>query len=177
MTGFVEWLEDLSKKDTKVRAVLRRSLAFDPGTYVQAIPYVEPFLKDEDSFWRREMFYLVAGVWAAHWREGRVGVPMSLPRACAAYQAEGKSANTERRFISLLDADRDQLPHRLRQMVALLKDCNLDFASLLWNEETKSGLLNWLDPRKRTQNAWAREYYRTMGHETTTEPFTVEESK
>ncbi len=30
MNGFIEWLEDLNEKDTKVRAVLRRSLAFDP---------------------------------------------------------------------------------------------------------------------------------------------------
>jgi len=177
MTGLIEWLEDLSKKDTKVRAVLRRSLAFEPGKCVPAFPYVEPFLKNEENSWRREMFYLVAGVWAAHWREGRAGAPMSLPKACAAYQAESKSASTERRFISLLDADRDQLPHRLRQMVALLKDYNLDFASLLRDEKTKTGLLNWLDPQKRSQIAWAHEYYKTMGQETTTEPITVEESK
>ncbi|MDF1614962.1 type I-E CRISPR-associated protein Cse2/CasB [Desulfurivibrio dismutans] len=177
MTGFIEWLENLSKKDTKVRAVLRRSLSFYPGTHVPAFPYVEPFIKDEGNSWRREMFYLVAGVWAAHWREGRAGAPMTLPRACATYQTKSDSASIERRFISLLDADRDQLPHRLRQMVALLKDYSLDFASLLRNEKTKNGLLNWLDPQKRTQNAWAREYYKTMGQETTTEPITEEESK
>ena len=71
MSGFIEWLEGLNEKDTKVRAVLRRSLAFDPGAFVPAYPYVEPFLKGEDNPWRREIFYLVAGIWAAHWREGR----------------------------------------------------------------------------------------------------------
>lgn len=35
MSGFIEWLESLNKKDTRVRAVLKRSLAFDPGAYPQ----------------------------------------------------------------------------------------------------------------------------------------------
>ncbi len=56
--------------------------------------------------------------------------------------------------INLLDADRDQLPHRLRQMIALLKDYDLDFEALL------TGLLSWEDDRKRTQNQWARDFYR-----------------
>ncbi len=160
MSGFIEWLEGLNEKDTKVRAVLRRSLAFDPGTFVPAYPYVEPFLKREDNPWRREMLYLVASLWAAHWREGRNGTPLSIGKACAAYQAESGSTNTERRFINLLDADRDQLPYRLRQMTALLKDYALDFDALL------KALLYWNDDQKRTQNAWARDFYRTLSHET-----------
>ena len=45
MSAFIEWLESLNEKDTKVRAVLMRSLAFEPGTHVPAYPYVEPFLQ------------------------------------------------------------------------------------------------------------------------------------
>ena len=156
MSGFIAWLEDLNAKDTKVRAVLRRSLAFDPGTFVQAIPYVEPFVKDADSSWRRGMLYLVAGLWAAHWREDQRGQPMSLGGACAAYQVASGSTSTEHRFINLLDADSDQLPHRLRQMIALLKEHPIDFEALL------KGLLYWNDDQKRTQNVWAREFYRYM---------------
>ena len=154
MSGFIEWLESLNEKDTKVRAILRRSLAFAPGKFVPAYPYVEPFVRDEGNSWRREMHYLVAGAWAAHWREGRLGQPMSLGRACAAQQAVSGSASTERRFINLLDADEDQLPHRLRQMIALLKEQAIDFEELL------KRLLYWNDERKRTQNAWARDFYR-----------------
>lgn len=169
MSRFIEWLEKLNKENTKVRAVLRRSLAFDPGTFVQAIPYVEPFVKNEDGSWRRNMLYLVAGLWAAHWREGQRGQPMSLGRACAAHQASSGSTSTERRFINLLDADSDQLPHRLRQMVALLKEQAIDFDALL------KGLLYWNDDQKRTQNAWARDFYRNMNHELETEPISHEE--
>lgn len=163
MSGFIEWLESLNKKDTKVRAVLRRSLAFDPGAFVPAYPYVEPFLKGEDNPWRREIFYLVAGLWAAHWREGRNGTPLPIGKACAAYQATSGSSSTERRFINLLDADRDQLSHRLRQIVALLKEQVIDFNDLL------KGLLCWNDEQKRTQNDWARDFYRNLNHEATTE--------
>lgn len=170
MSGFIEWLEDLNAKDTKVRAVLRRSLAFDPGKFPPAYPYVEPFVKDSDNSWRREMLYLVASLWAAHWREGQRGQPMSLGKGCAAHQAASGSTSTERRFITLLDADRDQLPHRLRQMIALLKEQAIDFDTLL------KGLLYWNDDQKRTQNAWARDFYRNLNHETANEYQTEKET-
>ncbi len=181
MSGFIEWLEGLNEKDTRVRAVLRRSLAFDPGKSVPAYPYVEPFVRDEDRPWRRKMFYLVAGLWAAHWRKGRIEAPMPIGKACAAFDSERrrkmsqddrrKITSTEKRFITLLDADRDQLPHRLRQMIALLKEQAIDFDALL------QGLLYWNDDQKRTQNAWARDFYRNINHEMETEPATEEEDK
>ena len=156
MSGFIEWLENLNQKENKSRAVLRRSLSFDPGTFVQAFPYVEPFVKDEGNTWRREAHYLVAGLWAAHWREGRSGIPLPIGRACAVQLSANGSASTEQRFIALLDADQEQLPHRLRQMIALLKDHSIDFEALL------KGLLYWNDDQKRTQNNWARDFYRTL---------------
>lgn len=169
MSGFIEWLESMNEKETKVRAVLRRSLAFDPGKFPPAYPYVEPFVKDEDNSWRREMFYLVASLWAAHWREAQRGQPMSIGKACAVHQAASKSTSTERRFITLLDADCEQLPHRLRQMVALLKEQAIDFDALL------TGLLYWNDDQRRTQNSWARDFYRNMDNEMETEPTTQED--
>lgn len=156
MSGFIDWLEEVSARDTKVRAVLRRSLAFDPGTHIPAFPYVEPFLKGEAEGWRRQMHYLVAGLWAAHWREGRAAATVSLAKACSLHQTASGSASTERRFIHMLDADREQLPHRLRQMVALLNEQRLDFQALL------NDLLYWSHPDKPVQNAWARAFYRTL---------------
>lgn len=163
MRTFIEWLEELNKSDTKVRAVLRRSLAFDPGTFVAAFPYVEPFVKNEGDSWRRQVHYLIAGLWAAHWRDGRTGEPMALGKACAGYQMASGSVSTERRFITLLDSDADQLSHRLRQIVALLKDYSIDFEGLL------NGLSYWSDDRKRTQTAWARDFYRNLNNEAKTE--------
>lgn len=170
MKNFIEWLEDLNARDAKARAALRRSLAFNPGMFVPAYPYVEPFLKGEDRPWHRNAFYLAAGLWALHWREGRTGTPMSIGKACAAHQTASGSTNTERRFVNLLDADTDQLPHRLRQMIALLKEHSIDFDNLL------NGILYWNDDQKRTQNAWARDFYRNLKHETADEYQTEKES-
>jgi CRISPR system Cascade subunit CasB len=115
------------------------------------------------------MLYLVAGLWAAHWREGRGTEKISIGKACVAYQVDSKS--TERRFIALLDSDRDQLPHRMRQMVALLKGYDLDFEAIL------NGLIYWNDERKRTQNDWARDFYRNLKDDSTdTEPKPDEEA-
>jgi len=168
MSGLIAWLEKLNESDTKVRAVLRRSLAFDPGQYIPAFPYVEPFLRGEQEGWQRDVHYLVASLWAAHWRQGRASAAQPLAKACAAHQIKSGSASTERRFINLLDADRDQLPHRLRQMVALLNEQPIDFERLL------ADLLDWHRDDKRTQNAWAREFYRTLNSQT--QPETVTES-
>ena len=108
------------------------------------------------------MHSLAAGLWAAHWREGQAGQRMSLGKACADYQLASGSVSTEHRFIALLDADRDQLPHRMRQMIALLKERPIDFDALL------TGLIYWNDEQKRTQHAWAREFYQNMNQETET---------
>lgn len=164
MSGLITWLEKLNESDSKVRAVLRRSLAFDPGQHIPAFAYVEPFLRGEESEWRRNMHYLVAALWAAHWREGRTGAVHTLARACAMHQLESKSESTERRFISLLDADREQLPNRLRQMIALLAEQPIDFEMLL------SDLLRWGSESKHTQNAWARDFYRTLNPSTPVRP-------
>lgn len=163
MSSFIEWLEKMSEGDTQVRAVLRRSLAFDPGLFPPAYPYVEPFVRAEDGAWKREVFYLVAGLWALHWKEGLNGQPVSLGKAGANHQLASSSTSTERRFIALLDADRDQLPHRLRQMISLLKDQSVDFDDLLQR------LLYWNDDKKGSQNAWARDFYRTLNNENLTE--------
>jgi CRISPR system Cascade subunit CasB len=111
----------------------------------------------------------VAGLWANHWRVGMTGVPMTLGKACAAYQVASASTSTERRFITLLDADADQLPHRLRQMISLLKEQSIDFDDLL------TRLFSWNDDQKRTQNIWARDFYRNLNHETNTKPNTDKE--
>lgn len=170
MSGFIEWLEDLNSRDTKVRAVLRRSLAFEPGTFPAAYPYVEPFVKDAGDGWQREIHYLVAALWAMHWREGRGADSVNIGKACAAHSEQSKSTSIERRFVSLLDADRDQLPYRLRQLVALLKDQPIDFDALL------KGLKYWNDERKGTQNGWARDFYRHVNHETYNESNLSEET-
>lgn len=156
MSGFIPWLESMNAKDARVRAVLRRSLSFPPGSYPpEAYPYVERFLEDNDGSQRREMHYLVAGLWAMHWRE-EFDNKLPIGKAVALYQNKSGSTSTEKRFISLLDSDQDQLPYRLRQMISLLKDIPIDFEKLL------KDLLYWNHEKRLTQNRWARDFYKNI---------------
>ncbi len=180
MNELIAWLEQLNEADSKVRAVLRRSLAFDPGQHIPAFPYVEPFLKGEESGWRRDMHYLVAALWAAHWREGQSQTKIKLAGAVGLHDKErrdklsvaerSKPTSTERRFITLLDADEEQLPHRLRQMVALLKEQPIDFQALL------DDLKRWNSDTKRIQNTWAHDFYRSLNASSQTQPNTITET-
>lgn len=155
MSTLIEMLEEMAKKESKVRAVLRRSLAFDPGTYPPAFPYVERRLGEDDSKWKRTIYYLVAGLWAQHFREDR-GAGQKLPAICGEfYIAKDRSPSIEKRFIALLDADESQLAHRLRQMVVLLKDYSIDFDAL------RQDLLSWNIPDRFVQVRWAKAFYRT----------------
>lgn len=155
MTGFIARLEDWAINNTKMKAVLRRSLAFGPGMDPSSYRYVEPFLKSDESTWHRQMYYLVAGLWAFHWRLNRSKTKISIAKACANYMRRTGSGSTEQRFISVIDADTSQLPYRLRQLVALLKEEPIDFVELL------KDLLRWNNEDKIIQNKWARNFYRS----------------
>lgn len=160
MTAFIEWLEELAKKDSKVRAVLRRSLSFEPGTCIDTFPYVERFLKSDIGDWERKMYYLVAGLWAEHWREDRPSEKQSVAKACAEYMlmrkklSDSSENSTEKRFILTIDSDESQLIYRLRQLVALLKEYPIDFSRLL------EDLLKWKN--KKIQITWAQDFYRSL---------------
>ncbi|MDW8358924.1 type I-E CRISPR-associated protein Cse2/CasB [Thermus sp.] len=152
--AFVDFLENLKERRawTPARAALRRSLAFSPGAYPPAMPYVEPFLSSlgDGKEWLREAHYLVAALYALKDGEHREG--RTLARALWETVRERDSASVERRFLALLDADRDQIAFRLRQVVGLAEG-GLDFARLL------DDLRYWFDPQRRVQARWAREFY------------------
>ncbi|HBR14934.1 MAG TPA: type I-E CRISPR-associated protein Cse2/CasB [Candidatus Omnitrophica bacterium] len=160
MSTLIEELAARSREESKVRAVLKRSLAFDPGTYPPVFPYIEHRLKSDDGEWKRKVYYLVAGLWALHWRDRSNDTGQSLANACwILYWANEQSPSIERRFITLIDADSEQLPYRLRQMVALLKEYEVDFNNL------SRDLLSWNHPDKFIQIRWAREFYNQAAEE------------
>lgn len=158
--AFVEWLKGL---DRRAFAELRRSLAFEPGTYPPAYPFVERYIAYEHERW---CFYLHAGLFALCAQgEGPVevedeGSSQRVPNLSSAvaelYARRDQSPSIEHRFIALLDADEEQLPHRLRQMVALLQGERIH---IHWVQLLKD-LLAWTHDRRYVQQRWAREFYR-----------------
>lgn len=158
---FVDKLEQLKgqKSWPAARAALRRSLAFEPGTYPPAMPYVEPWAKREEG-WRREAYYLVAALYAL--KDGKHQPGRTLAKALWEAKQLRNSESIEKRFLALLDADRDQIVHRLRQAVGLVEG-GVDFAQLL------ADLLFWFHPERRVQARWAREFYGEQSVERTEE--------
>jgi CRISPR system Cascade subunit CasB len=150
---FFRHLREL-RDDRAAMAALRRSLAFDASELgeVRAYRFVEPFVASEDG-WRREAYYLAAGLYAMHPEEAAVSLPEALSRLCH----EDGQRSIERHFQALLQADRDELPDRLRRLVAMLraKGKGIDYEKLLRD------LLRWNAPDRWVQRRWARIFYST----------------
>lgn len=132
-------------------AALRRSLAFKPGTWPGVFSYVEPWTATS-SRWVREATYLVAGLMALS-RADRTY--RDLGAAARALVSATESRSVEARFLTLLDADPDQLPHRLRQMVTLMNSQRVapDWARL------RRDLIRWRSEERWVQQRWARSFY------------------
>lgn len=167
--AFIDHLTRLAEKnaDRGALAALRHSLAFPPGRYPKAYPYVERFVPPE---WhaedgRRLALYAVAGLWARH--------PSSRGASLAASFGElmrlrDNAPSIEQRFIALLGADAEGVMDHLRQAIGLLaaEGLGLDYARLL------SDLQVWLSPSgayaghtdqlDRIRQRWARDFYRAQ---------------
>lgn len=161
--AFVRHLRQRSEPADLAR--MRRALG-DPGQEV--IPVVEGFLgriQDEREDHRERMvYYLVAGLWATTVSSSELeqfrkkpeeepevsqseesdvskGYRRTLGHAIAQlYLARDQSKSIEQRFIALLDADEEQLPYRIRQMVRLLK--SEEGIPIYWSELLRD-LLAW----------------------------------
>lgn len=138
--------------DAGARAALRRSLAFPPGTWPGAFPYVERWVS-KSSRWERVVTYLVAGLQANSRAERARG---DLGEAARRLLQATESGSVESRFLALLDADAEQLPHRLRQMITLMSSQGIapDWARL------RRDLTRWTSPNRTVQQLWARSFYR-----------------
>jgi CRISPR system Cascade subunit CasB len=157
--AFVEHLANVCE-DRGARAILRRSAAFDPGEYVPAFPFVEPFLPEDTPESERRAFYLCAMLYALHGlhQEGRW-----LARAFGAlWWKHEKRPSLEKRFIALLESDADALPEHIRHIASLLKDEPFDHAALL--ADLRELMKPYVTERQnRIRARWAKDFYRTQG--------------
>ncbi len=163
--NFVKYLSTLSEQQPGAMAVLRRSLAFDPGAYPAAYPYVERFVSADHSanHPQRLAIYLVSGLFALHPLHETSSLASSLAQMMKR-SGKDQGSSTEKRFVALLGAEAEDWPTHLRQIVSLLSahGLGLNFATLL---NDLGYLLNThLDPMWRDQirQRWARDFYRAM---------------
>lgn len=143
----------LSKRDDRAAlAALRRGLGKTPGTAPEMYPFVAPYLDpNEDARWE-EACYLIAALFASHPSGDHPAHNFGASFARLSQEGGGP----ERRFTALLASHRENLPHRLRQAVALLKahDVPVDWYQLLRD------VGRWNDDQRPVQRAWARAFWR-----------------
>jgi CRISPR system Cascade subunit CasB len=153
LTRFIDFLRTL-RDDRGAMAALRRSLWFDARELgdARACRYVEPFASSETTEWRRHAYYIVAGLYALHPQEGKQTLAQALR---GLWRSAGQPPSLEARFLRLLESDIDQLPGRLRGLVAWAKSkgAPLNYERLL------NDLLSWGRQDRQVQQTWAREFY------------------
>ena len=154
-------LEERASADTAVVSALRRSAAYEPGLYPPAFPYVE-LLTHGRGEWQRQATYLAAACWAKSRRQrdgSQQGQGQLLAVALRRLKQDPAnphaSKNIEKRFTTLLDADADELPWRLRQITAILDAASIaiDWPALL------SDLWHWNHTDRFVQVRWARQFW------------------
>ncbi len=156
--SFVSYLEKLvEQEDRATLAKLRHSLAFEPGEYVHAFPFVERFTVDV-GIERRKLYFLLAGLFATHpeiSHDPKENLGQTVKRL---YLAQDESPSIEKRFLAVLEADDDQLPQHLRHLVNLLKAKNL---AVNWQLLLKD-LINRQYNADATKRRWAQSFYRPI---------------
>lgn len=166
VTAFVERLQKLDPGD-RARFKRNAGLAMDEshnalGLFYKKLLYDRP-LKD----WEEETYFLVATLIPFEKKpnqakEGATGEQPERPRNFGASLGQIRRRITgveglDTRFERLLDADQQQLPFYLRREVQFLfnEGGRIDWTKLLRD------LLNWDNPDRFVQRAWAREYFST----------------
>jgi CRISPR system Cascade subunit CasB len=148
------FVANLGRLDAAGRARLKRNAGRSLAeardaqrVFFQALPYeLVGRLLEEESYFLIATLYPMAEA-----QGGGTSLGTTLRRV---RQGRG-SASLDRRFQSLLDSEREQLPFRLRQAVRLVNasDQSIDWAQLL------EDLLGWEHPNRYVQLRWARDYF------------------
>lgn len=164
MSKVEEFIGQLQKlvesEDRAALARLRHSLAFEPGEYVHAFPLVERFTINIGAE-RRRLYFLVAGLFALHPEttgDPKENIGRTLKRL---YVKRDESPSIEKRFLTLLESDDDQLSEQLRHLVSLIRSEGL---AVNWGQLLQD-LIKRQDDESEIKKQWAQGFYRPLTEE------------
>ncbi len=172
---FIDRLETL---DAGGRARLKRNAGRTLNEARDVYQVFFSMLPYEMPLWDQEDYFLIATLYAVGTRRENPRL-RNTPRSVGASLRRIRGDNDDRRtsldkrFQTLLEADREQLPFRLRQIVSLLaaNEIAIDWARLLRDVQF------WEKGEGKVQRRWAEHYYvgttDTSDAQPTVEPSTV----
>jgi CRISPR system Cascade subunit CasB len=164
-------LQELAEKEDRAAlAALRRGLGREPGTVAEMYPYVEPFMPSDAGSARDPRVaaaYLVASLFGLHpvhadtpegpARRTRGGLGTPLRQIRHRPDTNDEDAGIARRFVALLECNREALPVHLRHLVTLLHSraeaVPIDYRQL------RLDILDWDAEDRRVQRAWAAGFW------------------
>lgn len=151
--NFISYLENFVRKDDRAAlAHLRRGLGRENAA--EMFPYISGWTanlypKDENAY------FLVASLiglyptnsWKSDEKYNNLGNSLSFLKE--------ESGSIERRFVALLNADEEDLPHHLRQIVSILKskDAPINWLQLLRD------IKYWSADNNNVQREWAKGFW------------------
>jgi len=158
----VAQLTRISKPDDPDRATLahlRRSLGETEDRVLGKAGWLfsrVPELKLSDAILGAGLFALAKGDCPQH-------DTRDFGRAFGSLAGKGDNPSVEKRFIDLLDTDKADLPHKLRQAVTLIarESIGLDWKMLF------AHLDGWGHPDRWVQKKWARGFWANYAEEET----------
>ncbi len=156
---FIKYLENLSRlQDRAALANLRRGLGRKPGAAMEMYPYLGQFLPTERNTRYDNAVFIVAALFAyysdAPKTSGNLGA--SLRRL------KDESDSIEKRFVALLNAEPDELPNYLRQIIGLLKS---KAVAVNW-EQLFDDVRQWNSDNRYVQTRWARSFWGNFNDKT-----------
>lgn len=153
LIGYLKGLE--KRQDRAALAHLRRGLGKPPKTVMEMYPYLGQFLSHEPNHRYETAIFVVAALFAYYPdAPGNVG---NLGASIRQLKDDSDSKSIEKRFVALLNAEAEDLPYYLRQMIGLLKSGQKQIA-VNWNQLFKD-VKNWNSDERFVQNAWARSFW------------------
>lgn len=155
--SFINYLELVFRSDNRaVLADLRRGLGKEAGTALEMFQHVARFAQSTSRTDENAVFVVAAlfGLYPSYsWKPTEQVQRNNLGRSMAFLKDE--SGSVERRFVALLNADEEDLPNHLRQIVSLLKSKE---TPINWRELLR-GIKQWNRSDRRVQREWAKGFW------------------
>lgn len=152
-SAFIKYLVGLDDRDNRAAlAALRRGLGRAPGMAPEVYPHVVGFFGQPNRD-RENAMFTVAALFGMHPRHRKgSGSPLKVLKRLGL-----ESESTERRVLSLLNADATALPTHLRHLVSLIRSHGPE--QFLDYEELLVQITQWNAPTRWVQRRWARDWW------------------